>query len=66
MSNNKFKFIVDENNNKIAVQMDIDIFEAIEPMIEDYGLAKAIQDTKDDGTVTFEEAIQLLDQIDRK
>ena len=62
----KFKFIVDEDNNKVAVQMDIDVFEAIEPIIEDYGLAKAIQDSKNDDTISFEEAMTLLNQIDKK
>ena len=62
----KVKYIVDKDNNKVAVQMDIDVFEAIEPIIEDHGLAKAIEDAKNDKTINFEDAMELLEQIDKK
>lgn len=37
---NKIKFVLDDQNNKVAVQMDMDVYEAFENIIEDYGLAK--------------------------
>jgi|GEM_PF-3035016 len=62
----KFKYIIDENDNKIAVQVDIDLFEAIQPFIEDYGLARAIEEAQNEETVSFEEAIKLLSKNDTK
>jgi len=37
------KYIIDENQKKIAVQIDINDFERIERVIEDYGLGKLIE-----------------------
>ena len=48
MINIRKKFIVDENNNKIAVQLDLDTFEKIEEILEKYCLNKEIEDQKDD------------------
>ena len=36
------KYIVDNQNRKIAVQIDIDLFEKIENLLEDFGLMKHI------------------------
>jgi hypothetical protein len=48
MINIRKKFIVDENNNKIAVQLDLDTFEKIQEILEKYCLNKEIEDQKDD------------------
>ena len=34
------KYIVDENNRKVAVQLDMETFEKIEEVLENYGLAQ--------------------------
>ena len=34
------KYIVDENNRKVAVQLDMEIFEKIEEILENYGLVQ--------------------------
>ena len=36
------RYIVDNLNRKIAVQIDIDLFEKIENVLEDFGLMKHI------------------------
>jgi hypothetical protein len=48
MINIRKRFIVDENNNKIAVQLDLDTFEKIEAILEKYCLKKEIEESKDD------------------
>lgn len=48
MINIRKKFIVDENNNKIAVQLDLDTFEKIEEILEKYCLNKELENQKDD------------------
>jgi RelB Antitoxin alpha helical domain len=40
-------YVLDENQNPIAVQIPIAEFELIEEMIENYGLAKLMEDTED-------------------
>lgn len=38
----KKKYIYDEKNQKVAVQLDIDTFEKIEAILEDYAMAQLI------------------------
>ncbi|MDP1994329.1 MAG: hypothetical protein Q8K40_03690, partial [Ignavibacteria bacterium] len=40
----KKKYIVDEENKKVAVQIDIETFTLIEEVLENYGLAKLISE----------------------
>ncbi len=58
--NNKIKYIVDENDKKVAVQMDIDVFEAIENFIEDHGLELAMDEVSQEETIDFEEGLKIL------
>ena len=37
-------YILDEQNKKVAVQINIDVFEKIENILEDHGLFKLIQE----------------------
>ena len=48
------KYIVDENNNKIAVQLDLDTFEKIEEILEKHCLKQELEDQKDD--IKFDES----------
>ncbi len=49
------KYIVDENNRKIAVQIPIEDFEKIEQLLEDYALFHLMKENQD---------AELLDQAD--
>lgn len=51
----KRQYIVDENNQKVAVQLDLITFEKIEDVLENYGLAQFINDEKDE-TLSVEDA----------
>lgn len=48
MINIRKRYIVDENNNRIAVQLDLDTFEKIEEILEKYCLKQEIENQKDD------------------
>jgi hypothetical protein len=50
------QYIVDENNCKIAVQMDIKTFEKIEEVIENYALYHLMTEDHDDQMLTLEDA----------
>ena len=52
----KKKYIVDEENKKVAVQIDIETFTLIEEVLENYGLAKLISENSDDVTLSVKEA----------
>ncbi len=40
------KYIKDERNQTIAVQLDIDTFEKIEELLENYGLVELMKQTE--------------------
>jgi hypothetical protein len=48
MINIRKRFVVDENNNKIAVVLDMDTFEKIEEILEKHCLKKELEEQKDD------------------
>jgi len=48
--------LLDESKKPIAVQIPIDEFERLEEVIENYGLSKMIDETKDDKRLSVEEA----------
>ena len=51
--------ILDENQNPIAVQIPIEEFERLEEVIENYGLAKLIDEVADDEQLSVNEAKNL-------
>ena len=48
--------VLDENQKPTAVQIPIEDFERLEEIIENYGLAKLIDEVKDDERLSIEEA----------
>ena len=44
----KRQYIVDEQNHKVAVQLDIETFEKIEEVLENYALYQIMQMEEDD------------------
>ncbi len=50
------KYIVDENNQRVAVQLDIETFEKMEEVIENYGLAQLMREVENEIPLTVQEA----------
>ena len=50
------KILLDENQKPVAVQIPIEEFEQIEEIIENYGLAKLMDEVKEDERLSVEEA----------
>ena len=48
--------VLDENQKPIAVQIPIGDFERLEELIENYGLAKLMDEVKDDERLSIEDA----------
>ena len=51
-------YVLDENQNPIAVQIPLAEFERIEEIIENYGLARLMDEVQDEPCLTGEEAYQ--------
>ena len=59
------KYILDEQNRKIAVQIDIDVFEKIEHILEDHALFKLIQEDSEKEYLDFNEAKEFYKGLDK-
>jgi len=62
----KKKYIVDEENKKVAVQIDIETFTQIEEVLENYGLAKLISENSDEETLSVKEAKSFYNSLNNK
>ncbi|MDJ0658666.1 MAG: hypothetical protein QNJ42_04165 [Crocosphaera sp.] len=59
-------YVLDKNNNPIAVQIPIAEFEKLEEIIEDYGLGKLIEEVENDKPLSKQEALKYLKSIRNK
>ena len=60
----KRQYIVDEDNNKVAVQLDIDTFKKIEDVLENYALVQLINADESE-TLSIEEANKYYATLDK-
>jgi hypothetical protein len=49
-------YIVDEQNHKIAVQLDIETYEQITETLENFGLYKLMEENNDNETLSVKDA----------
>ena len=61
----KRQYIVDEQNHKVAVQLDIKTFEQIEEMLENYALVNLMEDSEDNETLTLENARSFYAELEK-
>jgi PHD/YefM family antitoxin component YafN of YafNO toxin-antitoxin module len=57
------KIVLDENQKPIAVQIPIEEFERMEEVIENYGLAKMMDEVADDEQLSVHEAKHLYKSL---
>jgi hypothetical protein len=50
------KYVVDESNNRLAVEIDIDTFNSIEEIIENHGLYHLMKEAEESESLTLSEA----------
>ena len=62
----KKQYIVDENNNKVAVQLDLKTFEKIEDIMENYALFKLMNEAGDEELLDLESAKEYYSKLDKK
>ncbi len=59
------RFVTNEENEKIAVQIDIKTFGKIEEILENYGLAKLMQETSDEESLNIDQARKHYDKLSK-
>ena len=59
------RYIVDEQNKKIAVQIPIDTFEKIEEILENYALVQLMKENEDEEVFFLSEAKSYYDQLEK-
>ncbi len=57
------KLIIDENQKPVAVIIPIEEFKKIEQILEDYGLAKLIEESEKEEILNYEEAIEFYKSL---
>ena len=62
----KKKYIIDENQNKVAVQIDIADFEKIERILEDYALVQLMKENDPADNLTVNEATKFYGRLERE
>ncbi len=61
----KKTYVVDEQNHKIAVQLDIDTFNRIEEVIENYALARLMKEQSDNETLDLDHALTHYEGLEK-
>ncbi len=59
------RYIVDEQNKKIAVQIPIDTFEKIEEILENYALVQLMKENENEEVFGVSEAKSYYDQLEK-
>lgn len=58
-------YIVDESNRKLAVQVDIDTFNKIEEILENYALVQFMEEQDGDEALGLDEAIAYYETLEK-
>jgi len=59
-------YIINENNQRIAVQLDIDTFERIENILENYALAQLMdEDAEGEATLNHDQAMAFYRTLEK-
>jgi len=65
MENLKKKYIVDNDNRKVAVQLDINTFRKIEDILENYALYRLMNEDEGSETLNLEQAKSYYSKLDK-
>lgn len=59
----KKRYIVDEDNRRVAVQLDLDTYERLEKLLEDHALARLMAEGDDREALDLEEARAYYEEL---
>ncbi len=57
------RYVTDENDRRVAVQIDLAVFERIEEVLENYALAHLMRENEDEEVLTDDEARTFYDAL---
>jgi hypothetical protein len=61
----KKRYVVDEENHRVAVQIDLETFEEIEGLLENHALIELMSEGKDEETLSLEAARRYYAGLDK-
>lgn len=61
----KKQYVVDENNKKIGVQLDLETFQKIEEVMENYALFKLMIEAEDEEVLDLVQAKEFYSKLDK-
>jgi hypothetical protein len=61
----KRTYIIDEQNRRLAVQIDIDTFNKIEGILENYALVQLMEEPTNDEALGFDEALTYYETLEK-
>jgi hypothetical protein len=61
----KRNYIVDEQNHRVAVQIDIETFNRIEEILENYALARLMKENVDEDALNIDGAILYYESLEK-
>jgi hypothetical protein len=59
------QYVVDEHNQKVAVQIDIKTFQKIEEILENYALVQLMKESENEPTLTLDEAKTYYNSLEK-
>ena len=62
----KKEYVINSKNKKKAVLIDIDTFEKLEELLENYGLGKFMEEVEDEETLILNDAREYYDTLRKK
>ncbi len=61
----KYQYVLDDQNRKVAIQLDLDTFRKIEEALEYHALYHLMKDEEDPTILTLEEVRAFYQQLDK-
>jgi len=61
----KKTYVIDEQNRKLAVQLDIDTFNKIEELLENYALVQLIEEPAENEALDLDEAMAYYQTLEK-
>jgi hypothetical protein len=61
----KKRYVVDEQNRRVAVQIDLETFARIEEVLEDFAIARWISDAQEEPALDLEVAQEYYNSLDK-
>jgi len=61
----KKSYIVDEQNRRVAVQLDIETFNKIEEVLENFALARLMEENGDEDVLELNEALAYYQSLEK-